>query len=260
MNYWIIFYTQLWKDPSCKQKMCDLPKGTIVQSTTMMSVGTYSFVIYQASKEYSGWVYTPYLEELTYLNTECVLLPKETISDQDLAQFVVWDARVQYNLCGQICLAYIYGKSLPETLTTWKENIPSHYRQVMPGGISMPTGMADLIAISNTLGTAIHVTVRDAFTDKKFRHQVLSPNRLLEWIQDGYQPIFGVSVERQYGRLRPSGIAHWIVVDNVIIDGPDNGLVLLYNPASNRVETYSWYEFVSSVKTPTGVMLKVQGE
>jgi len=56
------------------------------------------------------------------------------------------------------------------------------------------------------------------------------------------------------GRLRGQGIGHWVIVDSV---EPERfgGQVYIYNPAPNRIEEYSYDQFIASAVKPFGLFI-----
>jgi hypothetical protein len=258
-KYWINKYTQLWKDPGARYKVCDLPIGTIVEKSGM-ETGNYLPVKYNASKNFEGWVYFSYLEELFFLSPEMIDIENKTTSDQDMAQYMIWEGNVQYNLCGELAICHVFDRSLKELLDGWKAKSPTVYNRIFYGGRSRTTGIPDLLDMAAALGEFQHMTTTEAFMDSKSGRVLFSPARIINWQREEWKLILGCKIGGPYGRLKASGIAHWISLVNVIPDGPENAVVTLYNSSSNRVETYSWYEFVSSVKTPYGVLIKSKGD
>jgi hypothetical protein len=58
--------------------------------------------------------------------------------------------------------------------------------------------------------------------------------------------------------MRGSGALHWVVVDRIVADGVNRGFMELYNPAPNRVQLYSWDEFIKSAGSPYGLWVPRQ--
>jgi hypothetical protein len=65
--------------------------------------------------------------------------------------------------------------------------------------------------------------------------------------------IASVNMDGGTGWLRGSGVLHWVVVTKVIPERNGLGFVEVYNPAMNRIEYYSWQEFINSARMPYGV-------
>jgi hypothetical protein len=82
----------------------------------------------------------------------------------------------------------------------------------------------------------------------------------LRYTVSGLQQIAGravvsVYIDKYSGRLKPSGILHWVVVTAVTPERTGYGRVEIYNPFPNRIEAYSWSEFVASAGVPYGVVM-----
>ena len=260
MEYWIIKYTQLWKTADLRSKILDMPQGSIVKAIDWIPDGDFAYVYFQtAPKRYEGWVLKDYIEPLLYVNEEEVEIEDKTINEQDLNQYIVWDGKTQYNLCGELCIAQTFGVSLKTLLTNWQADPTSYYNRIFHRGQSRTTGPGDLANMALCLSIPfawmpLTVLLRDERTGRT----LVSPGRLQKLIQDRWKITVGVSIERKYGRLRSSGIRHWVNILAVTPYGPDNAIVLVYNPVSNRPEWYSWYEFTQSMKTPYGVSIRLE--
>lgn len=67
--------------------------------------------------------------------------------------------------------------------------------------------------------------------------------------------VVSVRMDKWTGRLKPSGVLHWVVVTDVIPERTGYGGVEVYNPFPNRIEAYSWSEFLASAGVPYGVVM-----
>ena len=65
--------------------------------------------------------------------------------------------------------------------------------------------------------------------------------------------VASVNIDGSTGLLRGSGVLHWVVLTKISPERNGLGLVELYNPAMNRIECYSWQEFINSAHQPYGV-------
>jgi hypothetical protein len=65
--------------------------------------------------------------------------------------------------------------------------------------------------------------------------------------------IASVNIDSSTGLLRGSGALHWVAVTKITAERNGLGFVELYNPAMNRIECYSWLEFINSARQPYGV-------
>ena len=84
---------------------------------------------------------------------------------------------------------------------------------------------------------------------KRSRYTIKGIQRLLET----GSVIVSVSIDGNSGQLRGSGVLHWVAVTKVTPERNGLGFVELYNPAMNRIECYSWLEFINSARQPYGV-------
>jgi hypothetical protein len=84
---------------------------------------------------------------------------------------------------------------------------------------------------------------------KRSRYTIKGMQRLLE----SGSVIASVNIDGNTGWLRGSGVLHWVVVTKVIAERNGLGFVEMYNPAMNRIEYYSWQEFINSARLPYGV-------
>jgi hypothetical protein len=67
--------------------------------------------------------------------------------------------------------------------------------------------------------------------------------------------IVGVKISSATGRLKGGGVGHWVVVTNVVNERVGYGLVYVYNPFPNRIEVYSYAEFLASAQVPFGAIM-----
>lgn len=65
--------------------------------------------------------------------------------------------------------------------------------------------------------------------------------------------ITSVNINSNTDLLRGSGVLHWVVVTKVTAERNGLGFVEVYNTAMNRIECYSWLEFINSARQPYGV-------
>jgi hypothetical protein len=67
--------------------------------------------------------------------------------------------------------------------------------------------------------------------------------------------IASVNIDGGTGLLRGSGVLHWVALTKITPERNGLGFVELYNPAMNRIECYSWLEFINSARQPYGVYI-----
>lgn len=268
MKYWIRRNTSLWTKPDLKDiKLCDLYKGTIVYPTDEFA-DVAQRVLYKTSKGVlNGWVYRGFLELVrNEFEPGVVPVPPTTYIDPNRpAQYIVWDGRVQYNLCGEFCASYIFQESIesvqPEQvvlsrfLNRWKSKPVSLYHRVFKGGLARTTGISDLRDMVAVYGGEI-LEIQDCIYDPVANGFLFTPELMADWLETGWQAIIGCRIETRYGRLRSSGVLHWIVVDRVVPDDINNGWVEIYNPFPNQRQRLSWEVFAASVNIPYGIFVR----
>lgn len=185
----------------------------------------------------------PYVESLP---KNCVDVSDiETPDPNDAAQYVMWQKLKQTNMCGELSVCYAIqqfeGQSIPLSmlLTNWERQNPALYKRIF-NSVTKAAGTwyTDLIQMFAVFG----------YEAKPLPFKKITPHSL-KAIQF---PIIGVKMDGISGRLRGSGVGHWVTVKEVVPERIGYGYVQLYNPFPNREEWYSWTEFVASVKTPYG--------
>jgi hypothetical protein len=252
MKYWVIKFTPLFT--SAKVKILDLPAGSIVESTGRESEGLSEVSFITRQKTYLGWVHTSYLEELVYQFKESTVFTQQTDYPYDSAQYIVWEGSTLFNLCGEACIAYIYGDTVESLLSVWKATPASLYNKIIYGGLSKTTGIGDLIDMvkiynGNTVG--LNAMIYDPIS----KHPLVSPDRIAKLLIN-FNLIVGCKISGTSGELKASGIPHWIVLNKVVQDGVNRGWVEIWNPFSGRKELYSWREFIASTYPMYGLLVE----
>lgn len=232
-----------------------MPMGSRVYKTHQTQ-GEFSEVLFVTStKEYMGWAYTKYLEELQYeFPVTGVFGASQTPNPVDAAQYIIWKNNVQYNLCGEGCVAFLFGETIETFLEKWEAKPVSYFHQVFQGGKARTTGIGDLMDMVDVYGAETQ-SLRNLIYDAVSNGSLISPGILRDLV-DEWCVIVGCKISGVMGELKPSGIPHWIVLDRVIPDGINNGMVEIYNPFPDRVQRYSWKEFLASIGTPYGIGIK----
>lgn len=166
----------------------------------------------------------------------------QTPETNDAEQYVIWDAKRQYNQCGQICVSYILGLPLADVLEKWKTLDVPFYKRVM--GASGKTGNYDLIRLLDLFGmTASPLTI------KKY-----TPRLFAELVKQAKGVIVSVHLNTSNGSIAGGSVLHWSVVTQVVPEGIEAGWVFLYNPFTNSIQKLSWREFLSTTRSPYGVI------
>ena len=260
-NRWIVTYAKLRDVPGGKL-LCEMPFGSLVFATGEIREIVYSGqsttwaeVIYQTGlKEFHGWVYDEFIEPYDlHDHGPVVAIPNQTTNPQDAAQYMVWLDKVQYNLCGELCVCYIAKSDLGTMLTEWKAKAPSMWNSVFYNGKARTTGLPDLESMLSIFDTPaptfrLDVCLRDPLLGRA----LITPARM-ERLLEMHQAIVSVKIESTFGRLKPSGIGHWVVLNTVYPHGINSGMVEIYNPFTNLMEGYSWAEFTASMGAPLGL-------
>lgn len=250
----------LYSKPGQPQRLCWLPVGTLVQPTgemTTVNVNAYCEVSYvTASQSYRGWVYAGYLEEVVNeFAPGAVPTTTQTPNPNDAAQDIVFLGGVQYNLCGEFCVAYVAGDSIEHFLARWQPKSPSIFSRVFSGGRSRPTGAADVQDMLSVYGLQGQ-NVAGLLHDPVKGSVLVSPTRMAT-ISQASRIIVGVKIDGLMGNLRGQGVSHWVCIEKVTPDGNGRGWVEFYNPFPNQVQRESWATFVASMGTqPYGLAVK----
>jgi hypothetical protein len=139
--------------------------------------------------------------------------------------------------------------SIDTVLEYWKGVQPNLYANTLGGDRNEPTGPEDLITILEAYG---YDRGRQDFlyyrpgSQESFGY---APGRDAEALTTHFL-IAGVNIHGTTGRLRPTGVAHWVVVTKITprgnLVGGNGGWVELYNPFPNCWEEYSYREFMTS--------------
>lgn len=245
-------------------KVVDIPAQTVVETTGqyetyLMSrtVGVvYEEIVYRnSSRTFTGWVPGRYLEVFEDPFPDIVKIDNPTPNPNDADQYVL---SYGYNLCGQFCVCYCAGweYSLEKWLVEWKSSPGSVYNRIFKGGKGTTTGIADLdnmlayfdgyLLPSKPLG--------EALTDDLLDRPLLTPGRIAMLLKKD-RIIISCHIETNKGRLQNTGVLHWVVVES-ITPNRFGGLVTIYNPFPNTLETYTWDQFSGSTGTPFGILVE----
>jgi hypothetical protein len=261
VNRWITAYAPLRETPGGR-KLCDMPFGSLVTFTgetrPLVYAGLpteWTEMIYQTGvKTFRGWTYGAFLEAYDPADhPQIIPIPHQTDTPQDAAQYMVWFNQVQWNLCGELCVCYVSHIDLIDLIAEWGVKAPSVFNRIFYGGRSQVTGIPDLNGMLSLYGYPMpSVTLADGLRDPILERPLITPARFESMLQL-HQAIVSVKIETAFGRLKPSGIGHWIVVNNVYPRGINDAAVEIYNPFSNEMESYSWAEFNASMGAPLGL-------
>ena len=246
-------YTPLMQYPKKGIKILDLNPATVLESTGEISTSIDGLVwecvlCNTLNKTYVGWIETrlldPYVEGYA---KDCVdIADIQTPEPTDAEQYVLWHKYKQVNLCGELAVCYLLNLPLSTMLKHWEVKQPSFFKRVFGQGMARGTGDGELLEMFALFGgTATRLTtVLNGYT----------PHRL-QMLAETFGVIAGCKIDSKSGRLRGQGVGHWVVVTKVIPERTNYGLVEIYNPFPNRVEVYSYNEFVASARSPFGAVI-----
>lgn len=204
----------------------------------------------------TGWFYENYSEEYIEKYPYEVEITIPTPNPSDAEQYILCENHVKYNMCGEFCCAYIVDAEIKSLLDKWKVEYPKEYERIYKGILDKGTGLVDLDTILKMYGCDYpSLRLYNELVDPVRNVPVFTTGRM-KYFADRYQIIIGCKISSNTGRLQPSGILHWVVVESVEPDRIYGGLVHLYNPFCNRKEDYSWNEFKTSVGSPNGLLVK----
>lgn len=241
-------------------KILDVPERSLVETIGMTTQVlddsiSYEMVNYRTDrKTFTGWIYCGWLEEyIESLPKNCIEIPDQTPDPRDAEQFFLWLGIRQVNICGEACAAFLLGISLQELLEHWRDQKPSVWRSVFSGSFFRGTSDMEVIGIFEMYAQSA-TRLTDALRDP-LQHRTRYTVRGLQRLISTGDVIASVRIDRA-GRLQPSGTLHWVVITGVDPERAGYGWVELYNPYPNRIERYSWNEFISSARVPYGVYVK----
>lgn len=229
-------------------KLRDLNPNTVVDATGEVKIlngMTLERVVYFTDVRNDGWIESAKVEEYREnYKRDCVNISAiQTPSKQDAEQYVLWKSHKQTNMCGEMSVCYLLNISLVHLLERWEVAQPSFWQSVFGMGKARGTGESELVKMF------------DLF-DVKAKTLQTNYKRYTPYILEGLiGAIVGVKISGSTGRLTSSGIGHWVVVTDVLSERVGYGLVEVYNPFPNRVEVYSYAEFLASAKAPLGAKM-----
>lgn len=240
-------------------KITTVPERSVVEAygweETFVGVVREAVVYQTDTRQYNGFIYTQYLEEyVESLPSECVKISTATPDPRDAAQYANIHGVKQTNLCGEICAAYLLNVSLDDLLAEWQKDEPTIYQAVFnwfKGKQARGTGVGEVQSMLESFSRSSQ-SLADVLRDpvlKYPRYTVTGLGKLAGRV------VVGVRINKYTGRLQPSGILHWVVVTRVLPERSGYGAVEIFNPFPNRVEVYSWQEFLASARVPIGVVM-----
>ena len=244
---WCIGLAPLREDPDGK-RILDVPPDTVVEPTGGQETSHvngrevfWSEVIY---RNRTAWIMDGFLEDYVEKYPEEVLIPHPTPEPNDAAQYMLLDGRVKYNMCGELCAAFIGGDDIDTFLTKWEAVSPGYYKWAVRGDNDNPTGTDALESMLKVYGYGFPLLRFQAgLTDPLIGFRI-SPGRIQRMLKD-HTLIAAATVDGYTGKLRGQGVGHWVVLDKIEPCGVNGGWVELYNPFPNRRQQYSYDEFIN---------------
>ena len=234
-------------------KIMDLFERTVVESTGQKK-DPYEEVRYTTDNGgiITGWAYQADLEDyIENYPRDCVVISNQTPNPNDFQQYFILNGVTQVNACGELCVAYVLGISLQELLENWQVKLPTLWASIFSGGKARGTGSGELRQMVNIFAQQNQELTSAIYEPhiKRSRYTIKGLQRLI----GSGSVIVSVNIDGATGLLRGGGILHWVVITKISPERNGLGLVQLYNPAMNRIECYSWQEFINSAHEPYGV-------
>jgi hypothetical protein len=235
-------------------KIMDLFERAVVQATGQKR-DPYEEVGYvTADGVISGWMYAADLED--YVENyphDCVVIDNQTPDPNDAEQYFIFNGVKQVNACGELCVAFVLGVSLHQLLENWQLRLPSFWQRVFVGGKLRGTGSSELTEMFNIYNRESQ-QLRTVMYQPHMNRSRYTIQGLQNLLKTG-SVIASVNIDNKTLQLRGSGLLHWVAVTKVIAERNGLGSVEMYNPAMNRIEWYSWQEFISSAREPYGAYI-----
>jgi hypothetical protein len=233
-------------------KIMDLFERTIVESTGQKRY-PYEEVRYITEKgTITGWIHQGDLENyMENYPRDCVVIYNQTPLPNDFEQYFLLNGIKQVNACGELCVAFVLGISLQELLENWQVKVPAFWKRIFSNGRARGTSSGELREMFDIFAqTSLELTT--AIYEPHIKRSRYTIKGMQSLLQTG-SVIASVNIDGNTGLLRGGGVLHWVVVTKITPERNGLGLVELYNPAMNRIECYSWLEFINSARQPYGV-------
>lgn len=250
---WVNRQTPLYSDPRVKAKICDVPPRSVVQ-TTGATTGTYEEVRYpiKAGKMY-GWIHMNDLEDyVRNYRINAVKIDDQTPDETDFEQYWLYDGVRQVNWCGELCVCDILGISSAQLMSVWTQKNPSFLRRLFSKPVARGTGAEELLEILALFDRKGVVLARSLYEEHINRARYTQKG-LMDLLKRG-SVIVSVKINPGSGLIDTSGVLHWVRLLGISPERNGHGSVLVYNPAMNCDEEYSWDLFAQSIgSAPYGI-------
>lgn len=139
--------------------------------------------------------------------------------------------RINYNLCGEFCVAQLLEMDIIDVLKEWKLKVPTASSILSNDRGTSLYDLNVLLSIWNRSGTTVSLSTNNPPTPLGVKT---------------YLPaIVGVGID-SYGRIKTKGtIRHWVVLYDILPQA-NTGWCLVYNPYWNRAEAVLFNELLDS--------------
>jgi hypothetical protein len=209
--------------------------------------------------ELTGWVYVNYLAPYNDTRQPVLKITNATPNPHDAGQYMTWQGRTQYNLCGFLAVMYCAGwdADAADYLDYLKGKRLSFMTRIFPSWQGRGTTVNDLdIMFSDFEGYDVPLPrIGTLLFDKVAGRTLLHPQRMADILRDS-RVIYSVRIDRRTGYLSRSGILHWVVLESVHPADFGRGAVVMFNPYSNSMEAYDFAALVESGGVPYGVAVR----
>lgn len=230
------------------KKVLEIPPNSLVENS-----GKY-FIYRNITGTIDQIRVEPYIEN--YPKNVVDVSDIETPDPNDAAQYVMWEKYKQTNMCGEMSVCYVLSQKeqrsvpLSEMLAMWKIKNIAFWKRVFSSPKARGTYPAELVEMFSVYGYKAKELSKDKNLFPLGRYTPFH----LSLVQN---PIVSVKIDGNTGRLRGQGVGHWVVVTNVELERTGYGFVEIYNSFPNRIEKYSYAEFIGSAGTyPYGAVLE----
>lgn len=252
MKYWTNAVARMYELPiRTSVKVAEIYVNVIVETEGNTHAGFLE--VFHNGKR--GWIAETLAEPYNQgLPKDCIKIDNQTPDLKDFEQYFLFRGLKQVNACGELCICFALGLTMADFMNTWEVTSPKLFKQIMGTAMRMSgTYKTDLAQMCEAY--AVDTEYLETMTlDPYLKRSRYTPGLLQYLAEKGY-PIVGCKMDANTGRLRGSGIGHWVLITKVIPERNGYGIVELYNPAPNRIEQYSWQEFIATAPQPTGIWI-----
>ncbi len=156
----------------------------------------------------------------------------------DLKAVLGWNKQ-HFNLCGEFCVAAIFGEDIIPLLKRWKASYDKAQTILSRNRGTTLIDLQSILRLNGPEGEIFQYSSSVAPT---------APRRIREMLAAGRMAITGVTISSRSGKLEPrGGVQHWVVLVDIVPVGT-SGWVRLYNPFMNREEVYAYDLFLEAFR------------